>query len=230
MVFIDAPASEDALEELASTLQIHFLAISSDDFLELNDELKGVQIVVVCPRPELERRHSLRILFSSVHKARHLCGTAQLLVLLPLRDEMCSADLKKYGCRVAPWEGFTVSKITSLVKQVLVSAASNASVEFEFGRNSQLTISNLHGSCVLKLPGGRPPILLRRLLRDERAVSEVELARTVGCENPKCISMSLSRLNRVFKSIPESLCVSLEICSAGYSKGYQLVIKKKRTA
>lgn len=227
VIFIDAPASEDVLEELASAIGMRFLGISSDDFLKRN-ESDRVALVVICPRTELERRHSLRILFASVRKVRELCSTAQTIVLLPLRDQLCEKDLKeKYDCRVALWQGFSVSKIAALVKHALSGTTAKAKLEIEFGKNNQLHISNAHGSCELRLPGGRPPVLLRKLLEEDRAFSLVELARTLDCANLKCIQMSKSRLNKVFKSIPASLGVGLEIRSAGYRKGYWLMIVQK---
>jgi hypothetical protein len=227
VIFIDAPASEDVLEELASAIGMRFLGISSADFLK-RDESERVALVVICPRTELERRHSLRLLFASVRKARELCGTAQTIVLLPLRDQLCEKDLKeKYDCRVAPWQGFSVSKIAALMKHTLRDTTAKAELEIEFGKNNHLRLSNAHGSCELTLPGGRPPVLLRKLLEEDRAFSLTELALTLDCENLKCIQMSKSRLNRVFKSIPASLGVGLEIRSAGYRKGYWLSIVPK---
>jgi hypothetical protein len=228
VIFIDAPASEDVLEELASVFGMGFLGISSDDFLKRDESIR-VALVVICPKTELERRHLLRILFANVRKARDLCGTANIIVLLPLRDQACENDLKKYGCRVSPWEGLSVPKIAALMKSALTVAASNEKPVFEFRNKNQLHISNAHGSCELTLPGGRPPVLLRKLLERDRASSLVELARTLDCENLKCIQMSISRLNNVLESIPESLRLSLEIRSSGYGKGYRLVILNKRT-
>ena len=226
IMFIDAPASEDVLEELASLLGMRFFGISSDDFLKRDDNILGVALLVICPRTELERRHLLRILFANVRKARELYCTAQTIVLLPLRDQLCEKDLQKYGCRVASWEGFSVSKIAALMKQAL-GGTPKAKLEIEFRKNNQLHISNARGSCELTLPGGRPPVLLRKLLEEDRTFSLVELAHMLDCENLKCIQMSTSRLNKAFMSIPESLGVSLEVRSAGYRKGYRLVIVEK---
>ena len=226
VIYLDAPASEDVLEELASLLGMRFLSISSDDFLKCYESI-GAALVVICPRTELERRHSLRMLFANVRKARELCSTAQIVVLLPLRDQLCEKDLTKYGCRVAPWEGFSVARIAALMKQALRPTASKAGLEIEFRKNNRLHISNARGSCELTLPGGRPPVLLRKLLEEDRVFSLVELARMLDCENLKCIQMSTSRLNKAFTSIPESLGVTLEVSSVGYRKGYRLVVVQK---
>jgi hypothetical protein len=228
VIFIDAPASEDVLEELASVFGMGFLGISSDDFLKRDESIR-VALVVICPKTELERRHSLRILFANACKARELCGTANIVVLLPLRDQLCENDLKKYGCRVAPWEGFSVPRTAALMKTALTVTASNEKPVFEFRNNNQLHISNAHGSFELTLPGGRPPVLLRKLLGEDRVFSLVELTRTLDCENLKCIQMSISRLNKALKLIQGSLGISLQIRSAGYGKGYRLVIVNKRT-
>lgn len=226
VIFADAPASEDVLEELASTIGMRFLGISSDNFMKRDESIRAA-LAVICPRTDLDRRHSLRILFANVRKVRELCGTTQIIVLLPRRDQLCEKDLKKYGCRVAPWEGFTISNIVALMKQELSVTAPKAGLEIEFRKNNQLHISNARGGCELALPGGRPPVLLRKLFAEDRTFSLAELARTLDCANPKCIQMSKSRLNKVFQSIPKSLGVGLEIRSAGYRKGYRLVIVRK---
>lgn len=228
IVFIDAPASEDVLGELASVLQMRFLGVSSGDFLKDEDtSMSGVSAIVICPRTEMERSHSLRTLFASVRKARELFGSAPILTLLPLRDQMCEKDLRKYGCTVGPWEGFAVSKVASLIKDALGVTASKSVLNMEFRQKNTLVISNTHGSYELKLPGGRPPVLLRKLLQEDRAFSLIEIARALDCENVRCIKMSVYRLNKVFRLIPESLRITLNVLSAGYGKGYRLLISQE---
>jgi hypothetical protein len=226
VVFIDAPASEDVLQELTLSLHMRFWAFASDDFVKRNDGISGVALVVICPKTELDRRQSLRAMFASVRKAKALCGTAPIMVLLPLRDQLSENDLTKYGCTVARWEGFAVSRITALMKQAMSSSASEERLKIEFETKNRIRVSNVHGSSDLALPGGRPPLLLRKLLEEDRPFSRIELARTLDCE-PNCIKMSICRLNEAFTSIPESLCLTLEVRSAGYGNGYQLVIEAK---